>query len=356
MTRMRTLPVGPNIIGEGEPCWVVAEISANHNQSLDRARALVREARAAGANAVKLQTYTADTMTLDCDSEWFRIPDRGLWAGRRLHDLYQEAHTPWEWHAPLRDLAVELGMEFFSTPFDASAVDFLEDLGVRVYKVASFEVVDLPLLRRIGQTGKPVIMSTGMATLAEISEAVVTLRDAGATDVALLKCTSAYPASPADMNLRTIPHLAQTFDCVVGLSDHTLGSGVAVAGMTLGAAIIEKHFTHRRSDGGPDAAFSMEPEEFAAMVGEIRRAEQALGEVRYERTADEKDNLSFRRSLFVVKDIKAGEPFTSENVRSIRPAGGLPPRDLELILGRRADRDLPRGTPLSWGLIGALGE
>lgn len=329
----------------------MAEISANHNQSYERAVELVRAAKRAGADAVKLQTYTADTLTLDSDRACFRIGAGSLWAGKTLYELYGEAYTPWEWHEKLMDVARDEGLECFSTPFDATAVDLLETLRVRAYKIASFELVDIPLIKRIASTGKPVIASTGMASLAEITEAVSTLRAHGAGDIALLKCTSAYPASPTDMNLRTIPHLADTFGVVAGLSDHTMGSAAAIAAVALGARIVEKHFTLRRADGGPDSAFSMEPEEFAAMVRDIRQTESALGQVSYTPTPDETNSLRFRRSLFVVADMEKDETFTAENVRSIRPADGLHTRHLADVLGRRAARAIARGTPLAWELV-----
>lgn len=330
---------------------IVAELSANHNGNPERAEMLVRAAAAAGADAVKLQTYTADTLTIPSDKPWFQIQGT-QWGGRSLYNLYQEASMPWEWQARLKRLANDLGLECFSTPFDASAVDFLESLSMPCHKVASFEMVDIPLLKKIASTGKPVIVSTGMATLAEIDEAVRTLRTNGAGDLTLLKCTSAYPAPPEEANLRTIPHLAQAFNCRAGLSDHTMGSAVAVAAVSLGACMIEKHFTLSRSDGGPDGAFSMEPEEFKAMVRDIRTVEKALGQVSYEMTKKQKDSLVFRRSLFVVRDIKKGELFTPENIRSIRPGNGLPPRYLDTVSGKRATEDIERGTPLSWELIG----
>lgn len=346
------LRIGPRAIGPGHPVCIIAELSANHGGSFERAADLVRAAVAAGADLVKVQTYTADTMTIDCDREFFRIGKGTLWEGRGLHELYQEAYTPWEWQPHLRRLAQELGIDLFSTPFDASSVGFLESMDVPAHKVASFEVPDLPLLRRIGKTAKPVIMSTGMATLSEIDEAVRTLRDGGCTQLALLKCTSAYPAPPEEMNLRTIPHLAETFGVPVGLSDHTLGIASAVAAVALGACIIEKHFTLRRADGGPDGAFSLEPPEFRAMVDAIRETERALGCVNYEVTEREAASRVFRRSLFVVEDVKAGEPFTEANVRSIRPGHGLAPRHLADVLGRTASRDIERGTPLTWDLVG----
>lgn len=343
---------GPRRIGPGQPCYVIAEMSANHGGSIEHAEAVVRAAADAGADAVKLQTYTADTLTIACDNDHFRI--RGtLWEGRTLHDLYKEAFTPWEWQPRLKALANSLGMDCFSTPFDATAVNFLEKMDVPCHKVASFENVDIPLLQKIAATGKPVIMSTGMATLAEIDEAVRTLRQAGCSDLVLLKCTSAYPAPADEANLRTIPHLAATFGCPAGLSDHTMGAAVAIAAVSLGACVIEKHFTLSRAAGGPDSAFSMEPEEFRAMVAGIRTAEAALGVICYELTEKQRHSLAFRRSLFVVADMKAGEVFGPHNVRSIRPGHGLHTRHLTDVLGRTATRDIARGTPLSWNLIGA---
>ena len=329
-----------------ERCFIIAELSANHNQDIERAEQSIRAVADTGADAVKLQTYTADTMTIPCDAEYFRIKGT-LWEGRTLHDLYLEAYTPWEWHPRLMGLANELGLACFSTPFDATAVDFLESLDVPCHKVASFEVVDIPLLRKIASTTKPVIMSTGMATLEEIAEGVRTLREHGTTELALLKCTSSYPAPAKEANLRTIAHMAEAFNCPVGLSDHTLGSAVAVTAVALGARIVEKHFTLCRADGGPDSAFSMEPAEFKQMVLDIRTAEAALGRVNYSLTDKERQSIVFRRSLFVVKDVKAGEVFTSENVRSIRPGHGLHPRFLETVLGRCARYDIKRGTPLT---------
>ena len=332
------------------PTFLVAEVSANHNQSIERAEAIIRAAAEAGASAVKLQTYTADTMTIPCDNEYFRIKGT-LWDSRTLHELYQEAYTPWEWHPRLMQLANDLGMGCFSTPFDATAVDFLESLNVPCHKVASFELVDIPLLKKIAATNKPVIMSTGMASLAEIDEAVRTLRENGTKDLVLLKCTSAYPAPPEEIHLRTIPHLAEAFGCPAGLSDHTLGSAVAVASVALGAMVVEKHFTLARADGGPDSAFSMEPDEFKQMAHDIRAVEKALGRVNYSLTLKEKESVVFRRSLFVVKDMKAGEFFTKENLRSIRPGYGLHTRHLEHVLGRRAIKDIAQGTPVDWNLI-----
>ncbi len=326
--------------------YIMAEISANHNGSIERAEAIIKAAAESGADAIKIQTYTADTLTIPCDNEYFKIQGT-LWDGRTLYDLYQEAYTPWEWTPRLMAYAKELGLELFSTPFDATAVDFLEECGVCTYKIASFELVDIPLLKKVAQTGKPVIMSTGMGTLAEIDEAVRTVRDNGTTDLTLLKCTSSYPAPVEEANLRTIAHLAEAFSCRVGLSDHTMGSACAVAAVALGATVIEKHFTLARADGGPDGAFSMEPHEFKSMVNDIRMVEKALGRVNYERTEKEQGSVCFRRSLFVVKDIKAGEAFTEENVRSIRPGHGLHTRYLKSVLGRVARVDVQKGTPLT---------
>jgi pseudaminic acid synthase len=327
--------------------YIIAELSANHNGSLERAKESIRAAAKTGADAVKLQTYTADTLTIDCDNEYFRISGGTLWDGRTLYDLYKEAYTPWEWHAELQQIAHECGLEFFSTPFDETAVDFLEELHVPMHKVASFELVDIPLLKKIGSTKKPVIMSTGMASEEEIQEALDALRSMGCPDVTLLKCTSAYPAKPEDANLNTIPDMAGKFGCKVGLSDHTLGIAVPVAAVALGATVIEKHFTLSRADGGADSGFSLEPDEFKAMVEAVRTAEKALGKVQYGGSAGDQKSKVFRRSLFVVKDIKAGDVFTPENVRSIRPGHGLAPKYYEEILGREAAYDIIRGTPLS---------
>lgn len=335
-------PVGP-----GHPAYIIAEISANHHQSLESALALVEAAGKAGADAVKLQTYTADTLTLDSDLPWFRIGGGTLWDGKTLHQLYREAYTPWEWHPRLKARADELGIHLFSSPFDFSAVDFLQGLDVPAYKIASFELVDIPLIRKVAGTGRPVLMSTGMATVEEIGEAVAAAREAGAADIALLKCTSAYPARAEDIHLRTLADLRTRFGTVVGLSDHTLGSAVAVAAVTLGASIVEKHIIGRRSEGGPDAAFSMEPEEFAAMVRDIRTAEKALGTVNYEISPAEMASRAFRRSLFVTRAVRQGERFTPDNVRSIRPSHGLAPRHYEQVLKHKAACDLEAGTPLS---------
>jgi N-acetylneuraminate synthase len=346
-----TFYINERPIGPGNPAYIIAEMSANHHQSFEQAVRIIQAAKACGADAVKLQTYTPDTITLDSDRKHFQISGT-IWDGRKLYDLYGDAFTPWDWQPQLKQIANDLGMDLFSSPFDSTAVDFLEQMDVPAYKVASFEIVDLPLLRHIARTGKPVIMSTGMGTLAEIDEAVHTLRAAGNTQLALLKCTSAYPAPPEEANLRTIPHLAEAFDVPVGLSDHTLGIAVPVAAVALGACIIEKHFTLSRADPGPDSAFSLEPAEFKAMVESVRVAEKALGNVSYERTSREQASVTFRRSLFVTQDMKAGELFSAENVRSIRPANGLHTRYLENVLGRPAKRDIQRGTPLDWSLIG----
>lgn len=345
-----TFQLPRRLIAEDRPTYVIAELSANHNGSLNKALELVRHAADAGADAVKLQTYTADTITLDSDADCFLIKGT-IWDGRRLHDLYQEAHTPWEWHAAIFEEAAKLGIDCFSTPFDPSAVDFLETLSPVLYKVASFEVVDIPLMRKIGSTRRPVIMSTGMATLAEIDEAVKALRDAGCPQLALLKCTSAYPAPPENVHLRTIPHLAQAFQVIAGLSDHTLGSAVAVASVALGARIIEKHFCLSREDPGPDSSFSMEPAEFREMVDAIRQVEKALGRVNYTLSEKEKVSRSHRRSLFVARDIAEGELITELNVRSVRPADGLHTRHLPEVLGRYATRDLKLGAPFSWDMV-----
>lgn len=338
-------------IGYGKPVYIIAEISANHRQRFDEAAKLVEAAKKAGADAVKLQTYTPETMTIKCDSPEFRIKGGTPWDGKTLYDLYSEAYMPWDWQPKLKRLADDLGIDLFSTPYDKTAVDFLEDMSVPVYKVASFEIVDVPLIEYIAGKRKPLIISTGMATLAEIDEAVQAARKAGATQIALLKCTSAYPAAPEEMNLRTIPDLAKKFRVPVGLSDHTLGIAVPVAAVTLGACIVEKHLTLSRSVPSPDSAFSLEPHEFRAMVEAIRTAEKALGEVNYEVGEQEAQSRVFRRSLFVVKDMKEGELFAEDNVRSIRPGYGLSPKCINKVVGRQASRAIPKGTPLSWDLI-----
>jgi len=340
-------------IGRGHPPFLIAEMSGNHNQSLERALAIVEAAAKSGAQALKIQTYTADTMTLDLDEGAFHIGDvNSLWAGTSLHQLYQQAYTPWEWHQPIFERARELGMLAFSTPFDETAVDFLEDLDVPAYKIASFENTDLPLIRKVAATGKPMIVSTGMATVAELDESVRAARAAGCRDLVLLKCTSTYPATPENSNLLTIPHLRELFGCEVGLSDHTMGLGVAVASVALGATVIEKHFTLRRADGGVDSAFSLEPEEFAQLRVESERAWAALGQVRYGPSEAEKNSLVFRRSLYVVADMRAGEVLSPANLRAIRPGHGLAPGLYDTLMGKRVARDVRRGTPMSWDLLG----
>jgi N-acetylneuraminate synthase len=347
------MKIAERIVGAGAAPFVIAEMSGNHNQSLDRALAIVDAAASAGAHALKIQTYTADTMTIDKADGEFQIDNpASLWRGTSLHQLYQQAYTPWEWHAPILDRARQHGLTAFSTPFDASAVDFLESLKVPCYKIASFENTDLPLLNKVAATGKPMIISTGMATLAELDDMVATVRDAGCKDLVLLKCTSTYPATAVNSNIRTIPHLRDMYGCEVGLSDHTLGIGAAVAAVALGATVIEKHFTLRRADGGVDSTFSMEPDEMRALVTETERAWQSLGKISYGPTAAEKDSLVFRRSLYVVTDVRAGEAFTSENLRAIRPGLGLSPKYLEIFIGKRANRDVTKGAPLTWDMIG----
>lgn len=348
---MSLIEINKRCVGSGYPTYIIAEMSANHNQDFNQAVEIIKAAKDAGADAIKLQTYTPDTVTIDCNNEYFCIKGT-IWEGKNLYELYREAYTPWEWQSELKKIANGLELDFFSTPFDETAVDFLESMDVPIYKVASFEVVDIPLLQKISQTGKPIVMSTGMATLEEIGEAVHTIRKAGGNQIALLKCTSAYPASPEEVNLRTIPHLAQAFGTPVGLSDHTLGIAVPVASVTLGACIIEKHFTLSRKETGPDSAFSLEPSEFKAMVNAVRTAEKAMGKVHYGVSNQEKESLVFRRSLFVVKDMKMGEVFSDENIRSIRPGYGLHTRHLIDVIGRYAARDIERGTPFKWDLVG----
>lgn len=346
----RMIEINGREIGKGYPTYIVAEMSANHNQDFDQAVKIIKAIKDSGADAVKLQTYTPDTMTIDCLNDYFKIKGT-IWEGKNLYKLYGEAYTPWEWQPKLKNIANDLGMDLFSTPFDDTAVEFLEEMNVPAYKVASFENVDIPLLKKIATIGKPVIMSTGMANLAEIDEAVRTLKEKGCSEIALLKCTSAYPAPPEEMNLWTIPHLSEAFGLPAGLSDHTLGVEVSIAAVSLGACIIEKHFTLSRDIPGPDCTFSLEPDEFKIMVKAIRKIEKALGEISYDLTEKQKESIVFRRSLFVVKDIKAGELFTKDNVRSIRPGYGLHTRYMDEIMGRRAAKDIKRGTPLSWDLI-----
>ena len=347
------IKLGARFIGRDHPPFIIAEMSGNHNQSLERALDIVEAAARSGAHAMKIQTYTPDTMTIDLDEREFHIGDpNSLWAGTSLYKLYGEAHTPWEWHKPIFDRARDLGLIAFSTPFDDTAVDFLESIEVPCYKIASFENTDLPLIRRVAATGKPMIISTGMATVAELDETVCAAREAGCKDLVLLKCTSTYPATPENTNILTIPHLRDLFGCEVGLSDHTMGVGVSVASVALGATVIEKHFTLNRADGGVDSTFSLEPSEMAQLVAETGRAWQALGTVRYGATEAEEKSLQFRRSLYVVQDIQAGGVLTRENVRAIRPGLGLAPKYLEVLLGKRVVRAVKRGEPLALDLIG----
>jgi len=349
---MHDIVIANRKIGKDYPPMIVAEMSGNHNQSLERALAIVEAAAQAGAHAIKLQTYTADTMTLDLDTNEFFISDPdSLWEGNSLYKLYQQAYTPWEWHKSIFDRCRELGLIAFSTPFDNSAVDFLEELQVPCYKIASFENTDLPLIRKVAATGKPMIVSTGMASIADLDETVRTAREAGCQDILLLKCTSSYPASPEASNLMTIPHLRELFDCQAGLSDHTLGMGAALASIALGAVFIEKHFTLSRDDGGVDSVFSMEPQEMQSLVVESERAWQALGTISYGPEAQETASLKFRRSLYISQDMKAGETLTTENLRLIRPGYGLAPRYYELMLGRTIKVDVTKGSPLSWDMV-----
>jgi N-acetylneuraminate synthase len=348
---MRELSIDGRPIGADHSPYVIAELSGNHNGELSRALRMIEVAKETGADAVKLQTYTADTITIDYDGPGFRV-EGGLWNGRSLHELYREAHTPWEWHPALFEHARKVGITCFSSPFDPSAVDLLEHLNAPAYKIASFELIDLPLIRYAAKRGKPLIMSTGMATADEIAEAVAAARDGGAKDIVLLHCVSGYPTPAEDANLARIPALAASHDCPIGLSDHTLTAETAVAAVALGAVLIEKHFTLRRAAGGPDAAFSLEPAEFTSLVKGTRTAYAALGRADYGRAESERDNVAFRRSLYAVKDIAEGEVLTVENVRSIRPGHGLPPKHLPELLGRRARRAIARGTPMSFDLVG----
>ena len=344
--------IGNRRIGRDAPPFIIAEMSGNHNQSLDRALKIVEAAAKAGAHALKLQTYTADTITLDVRGGNFEISDENsAWKGRNLHDLYNEAHTPWEWHAPIMKRARELGMLSFSSPFDETAVDFLEELDVPAYKIASFENVHLPLIRKVAATGKPMIISTGMASVAELDDAVRTAREAGCRDLILLKCTSTYPATPENTNISTIPHMRELFGCEVGLSDHTMGVGCAVAAVALGACVVEKHFTLSRADGGVDSTFSLEPAEMKSLVVEIERAWQSLGSVSYGASKAEENSLAFRRSIYIARDVAAGEPLTQENLRIVRPGYGLAPRYYHILIGRRARCDLKAGMPATWELV-----
>ena len=349
---VKEVKIADKIIGGDYPPFIIAEMSGNHNQSLERALHIVEVAAKTGAHALKIQTYTPDTMTLNLDEREFHIGDpHSLWSGSSLYKLYEAAYTPWDWHKPIFDRARELGIIAFSTPFDDTAVDFLESLDVPCYKIASFENTDLPLIRRVAATKKPIIISTGMASIAELDETVRTAREAGCKDLILLKCTSTYPAKASNTNIRTIPHMRELFGCEVGLSDHTMGLGVSVASIALGATVIEKHFTLNRADGGVDSTFSLEPAEMNQLVEESKRAWQALGTVSYGATDAEKKSLVFRRSLYIVEDLKAGDTLTKENVRAIRPGLGLPTKYLPQIIGRAVRQDLKRGTALSWELI-----
>ncbi len=352
MSSRKPMQIGGRPIGRNCVPFVIAEMSGNHNQSLARALEIVDAAARAGAHAVKIQTYTADTLTLNVQHGDFFIDDpSSLWKGQSLYDLYKQAYTPWEWHAPIMQRARDQGMLCFSSPFDETAVDFLEELGVPAYKIASFENNHLPLIRKVAATGKPVIISTGMATLSELDEAVRTAREAGCCELTLLKCTSTYPATPQNTNVLTVPHMRALFGCEVGLSDHTMGIGAAVAAVAHGATVIEKHFTLRRSDGGVDSSFSLEPSELALLVTESERAWQSLGEVVYGPTEAEQKSRIFRRSLYIAQDVKAGDTLTAQNVRIVRPGHGLHPRYYEKLLGRIARRDAPRGTPVDWDLF-----
>ena len=347
-----SIKIEKNFIGADSQPFIIAEMSGNHNQSLERALSIVEAAAKAGVHALKIQTYTADTMTLDLDDGEFVISDlKSLWYGKSLYKLYQEAYTPWEWHKPIFDRCRELGIIGFSTPFDETAVDFLESLDVPCYKIASFENTDIPLVRKVAATGKPLIISSGMASIAELDETVRAARSAGCNDLVLLKCTSTYPASPENTHIKTIPHMKDLFACEVGLSDHTMGIGVAVASVAVGATVIEKHFTLNRSDGGVDSTFSLEPDEMRNLVIESKRAWQALGQVAYGPLEEEKASLAYRRSLYIVKDIQANEILTLDNVRAIRPGYGLPPKHQNIVLGRQAKIFLRKGTALHWDMI-----
>jgi len=339
-------------VGSDFPPFIIAEISGNHNQSLERALNIVEAAADTGVSAIKLQTYTPDTMTLNLPHGDFVINDKeSLWNGRSLYDLYQEAHTPWEWHRPIFDRARELGLIVFSTPFDATSVDFLEDLKTPCYKIASFENCDLPLIRKVASTGKPVIISTGMATMEELDETLNAAEKAGCENIILLKCTSSYPATPHHANILTIPHMKKRFRCEVGLSDHTLGLGVSVASIALGAAVIEKHFTLSRKDGGVDAAFSLEPAEMRSLVQESKRAWQSLGDVQYGASEGESNSLKFRRSIYIVENMEKGELLTQSNMKILRPGYGLPPKNYDHLIGRRVKYNLKRGSALSWDIV-----
>jgi len=348
----KEIVIGSRRIGTNNPPFVIAEMSGNHNQSLEKALEIVEAAAKAGVHAIKLQTYTADTLTLDIEDGEFYIKDPGsLWKGFSLYKLYEQAYTPWEWHKPIFNRCRELGLCCFSTPFDETAVDFLESFDVPAYKIASFENNHLPLIRKVAATGKPLLISTGMATIAELDEAVHAAMESGCNNIILLKCTSSYPAIPENTNIRTIPHMRDLFDVQVGLSDHTMGIGVAVASIAMGATVIEKHFTLRRADGGVDSAFSIEPEEMKALIVETKRAWHALGKVSYGLTEKEKAAKQYRRSLYVAQDMRAGDAFTKENLRAIRPGYGLSPKYYDVLLGMKVTKNIKRGTPVSWDLV-----
>lgn len=349
---IKDIQIGHRLIGQTHEPFIIAEMSGNHNQSLDTALAIVEAAAKAGVDALKLQTYTADTMTIDIESGDFWIDDpNSLWKGTSLYKLYQEAYTPWEWHEPIFKRCRELGIIPFSTPFDETAVDFLEQLQVDCYKIASFENTDISLIRKVASTGKPMIISTGMASIAELDESVRAAREAGCKDLVLLKCTSTYPASPENTNMLTLPHMRELFQCHVGVSDHTMGIGVSVGSVALGSTVIEKHFTLSRAAGGVDAAFSMEPEEMEMLVTETKRVSKSLGQIHYGPTEAEKVSLKHRRSLYVTKDLKQGDILTKDNIKSIRPGAGLSTKNLELVLGRKVTSDIARGTPLTWEIL-----
>ncbi len=348
---MKQIMFGNKLIGEGKPVFIIAELSANHLQDYDLAAKTIEAAKEIGADAIKLQTYTPDTITIDSDNDYFKIKHDTIWDGKTLYQLYEEAYTPWDWQPKLKQIAESLGLIFFSSPFDKTAVDFLEEMNVPAYKIASFEITDLPLIEYVASKGKPIIISTGIAKLTEIEEAIATCKKVGNDDIILLKCTSSYPTPLEEVNLKTMVDLSKRFDCLVGLSDHTLGVSVPIAAASLGACVIEKHLILDRTLGGPDASFSLEPTEFKTLIESIRDAEKALGEVSYDLTEKTQKNRKFARSLFIVKDIKEGETFTHENVRSIRPSDGLPPKLLNEIIGKKAKEDCIRGTPLNFDLI-----
>lgn len=347
----KEIKIQNHIISESSPTFVIAEMSANHLFDFDRAVKIMEAAKDSGADAIKIQTYTPDTITLDCDDPCFQITQGTIWDGTTLHKLYQTAYTPWEWQPELKKIAEEMGLVFFSSPFDFTSIDFLEEMDIPVYKVASFEITDIPFIKKIALTGKPVIMSTGIAYMSDIELALRTCKEAGNENVILLKCTSAYPAPYEDINLKTIPSMKEIFDCVVGLSDHTMGSAVAGAGVALGAKVVEKHLTLSRADGGADAAFSMEPQEFKEMVDNIRKIEKAVGKVTYDLTDKQRAEREHSRSLFIAKDMKAGDVFTPENLRSVRPANGLHTKHYEELLGKKIAKDAKLGTPMSWELV-----